>query len=97
MPDHRLFHRCRFSTDAEKIAIRGYDTVGYFTLGKPLPGSPKFETTWMGARWRFANAGHCDLFTKRPEAYAPRFGGFCVIGMTFGETVPPDPGSEGNR
>lgn len=79
------------STDGDKVAIRGYDTVAYFTDGKPTKGSPDFESVWLGARWRFASAAHRDLFATRPEAYAPRFGGFCAGAIAMGVTVRPDP------
>ncbi|WP_349006944.1 YHS domain-containing (seleno)protein [Mesorhizobium sp. CN2-181] len=77
--------------DADKVAIQGYDTVAYFTAGKPVKGSPEFEAVWQGARWRFANAEHRDMFSAKPESYAPRFGGFCVMGMTIGLSAKPDP------
>ena len=73
------------------MAIQGYDTVAYFTEGKPARGSPEFETVWHGARWRFANAEHRDMFSAQPESYAPRFGGFCVMGLTMGVTENSDP------
>jgi hypothetical protein len=79
------------SVDVEKVAIRGYDTVAYFTDGKPVQGVPQFESVWQGAHWRFANAEHRELFMSKPEHYAPRFGGYCVMAMTQGETARPDP------
>ena len=79
------------SVDVERLAIRGYDTVAYFTDGKPVQGVPQFESVWQGARWRFANAEHRELFMSRPESYAPRFGGYCVMAMTQGETARSDP------
>src|SRR4029450_6458987 len=48
--------RQRFSADADNVAIRGYDTVAYFTDGKATQGSPNFEFEWQGARGRFASA-----------------------------------------
>ena len=79
------------SVDADKVAIQGYDTVAYFTEGKPVKGSPEFETEWQGARWRFANAERRDMFSARPKSYAPRFGGYCVMGMTMGLSAKPNP------
>jgi len=79
------------SVDAEKVAIQGYDTVAYFTEGKPVKGSPEFEAVWQGARWRFANAEHRDMFSAQPESYAPRFGGYCVMGLAMGLSEKPDP------
>ena len=79
------------SVDADRVAIQGYDTVAYFTAGKPVKGSPEFEAVWQGARWRFANAEHQDMFSADPETYAPRFGGYCVMGMTMGLSAKPNP------
>jgi YHS domain-containing protein len=79
------------SMDKDKIAIKGYDTVAYFTLGKPTKGQAGFEYSWHGARWLFANAEHRDLFSKNPENFAPRFGGFCALAMANGAMVTPDP------
>ncbi len=60
------------------IAIRGYDSVAYFTDGKPMPGLPEHTVEWRGARWQFASAEHRDLFAGEPERYAPQFGGYCA-------------------
>ncbi len=80
-----------FSVDDDRVAIQGYDTVAYFTDGKPTKGNPAFESEWLGAKWRFATAEHRDLFASRPDTYAPRFGGYCAMGMTAGVKYTPDP------
>ena len=79
------------SVDADRVAIQGYDTVAYFTAGKPVKGRPEFEAEWQGARWRFANAEHRDMFSANPETYAPRFGGYCVMGVAMGLSERPNP------
>jgi hypothetical protein len=81
----------RINKDADGVAILGYDTVAYFTDGRPVKGSPDFEIMWQDARWRFASAAHRTLFASDPDHYAPQFGGFCTGGMRFGEMVPIDP------
>ncbi len=83
--------RAPVNVDLNKVAIGGYDTVAYFTDGRPLKGRSDFEAIWLGARWWFANAAHRDLFAKQPETYAPRFGGLCAGAMALGETVRADP------
>lgn len=75
----------------EKLAIKGYDPVAYFTDGKPTPGSPEHEAVWREARWRFASAEHRELFLKQPEAYAPQYGGYCAMGVAFGKKAEVDP------
>lgn len=69
---------------SDGIAISGYDTVGYFTEGRAMKGSPEFEYTWQDAKWLFATSEHRDLFAQDPERYAPRFGGFCTGAMSLG-------------
>ncbi len=80
-----------FAAAAEKLAIKGYDPVAYFTDGKPTPGSAQHEAVWREARWRFASAEHRALFLKQPEAYAPQYGGYCAMGVAFGKKVEIDP------
>lgn len=58
------------------IAIKGYDTVAYFTQGKPVNGDSKYEYSWKEATWRFSSAEHLDLFKADPEKYAPQYGGY---------------------
>ena len=62
--------------DSDGIAIKGYDTVAYFTVGKPLKGSKQFSHDWNGAKWLFAGKEHLDLFVSSPEKYAPQYGGY---------------------
>ena len=81
----------RINKDAEDLAIRGYDTVAYFTEGRPVEGSPEFEHVWQEARWRFASAEHRALFAGDPDRYAPQFGGFCTGAVALGRLSPIDP------
>ena len=76
---------------ADGVAIQGYDTVAYFTEGRPIKGKPEFEHVWADARWWFANAEHRDLFAREPERYAPRFGGYCTGGLSLGYKMVADP------
>lgn len=73
------------------LAVSGYDPVAYFTEGKPVEGSSKFEYEWKGATWRFANAKNLETFKADPEAYAPQYGGYCAYAVSFGSTAPTDP------
>ncbi len=73
------------------VAIRGYDPVAYFTMGEPVEGSSDFEHEWQGATWRFVNASHRDRFAADPEAFAPRYGGYCAGGMALGRKASIDP------
>jgi len=57
-------------------AIGGYDTVAYFTVGKPVKGSKEFTHQWNGANWHFSSAENRDLFKSAPGKYAPQYGGY---------------------
>lgn len=63
------------------IAIRGYDTVAYFTLSKPVKGDEKYSIDWNDATWLFSTQEHADLFKNDPEMYAPQYGGYCAYGV----------------
>jgi YHS domain-containing protein len=64
------------NVDSDGIAIKGFDTVAYFTIGKPVKGDTQFGYNWNGARWLFASQKHMNLFMASPEKYAPQYGGY---------------------
>lgn len=74
-----------------RIASGGYDVVAYFTEQKPVKGSAKFTTKYMGAKWHFASQEHLDRFIAEPDAYAPQYGGYCAYGVAHGSTAKTDP------
>jgi len=80
-----------FFSSRTDTAINGYDTVAYFTVGKPVKGLDSFVADWMGAKWKFASQAHLDLFKASPEKYAPQYGGYCAYGVTQGYLVKVDP------
>ena len=80
-----------YNVDSEKVAIHGYDTVAYFTEGKPMQGREEFEEVWEDGRWQFSSATNLELFKANPERYAPQFGGYCAGGLAVGEYADGDP------
>ena len=80
-----------FSFKASGIAIRGTDTVAYFTQGQAVEGSDNFTTQWQGATWKFSSQENLDLFVAEPEKYAPQFGGYCAYGVANGYLVKIEP------
>ena len=66
------------------IAIKGYDPVAYFTMGKATKGSADLSLDWLGATWLFANDEHRRLFEANSVAYAPQYGGHCADGVAYG-------------
>jgi YHS domain-containing protein len=83
--------RTAINVDSSNVAIHGYDTVAYFTEGRAVKGKAEFAHDWQGGRWHFANATHRDLFAANPERYAPRYGGYCTLGVALGEYSDVDP------
>ena len=69
------------------VAIRGTDTVAYFTENRPVEGRKKFSVIHDGAEFRFASAENRDLFQQNPEKYAPQFGGYCAWAVSLGYTA----------
>lgn len=72
-------------------AILGYDTVAYFTDGKPVKGQDAYVFEWQGAKWKFASQSHLDEFKAKPEQYAPQYGGYCAYGVSQDNLVSIEP------
>lgn len=73
------------------VAVKGYDTVAYFTQSKAVKGKKTFQVEWNGAQWRFATQAHLDLFKASPEKYAPQYGGYCAFAVAKGQLAGIDP------
>jgi len=68
-------------------AIKGYDTVAYFTEGKAVEGDEQFSTEYMQATWLFSSQQNLDLFKADPEKYAPQYGGYCAYAVSQNTTA----------
>jgi hypothetical protein len=79
------------AADRSPVAIKGYDPVAYFTLGKPTPGRPQIWYEWDERRYLFSSAEHRDLFKADPVRYAPQFPDYCAMSLTRGEIVEANP------
>jgi hypothetical protein len=73
------------------LAIRGYDPVAYFTLGRAVPGLATHEYVWDEQVWRFASVAHRDRFAADPIRYAPQFANFCAVALARGEVQEANP------
>ncbi len=71
--------------------IGGVDPVGYFVEMRPVPGDPLYAIEWNGATWRFSSAGNRDAFVANPAMFAPQYGGFCALAMSYGKKLPINP------
>ena len=79
------------AVDSNKVAIRGYDAVAYFTDDKAVQGTSAYEYVWEDAKWRFASAEHRAMFVADPYRYMPQFGGYCASAMASGMLFPANP------
>jgi len=79
------------NADANDVAIQGYDTVSYFTDGKPTKGSNKYTAAYNGAIYHFSSAKNRDLFKASPAKYVPQYGGYCAYGVAVQQKFDTDP------
>jgi len=73
------------------VAIKGYDSVSYFTKGAPTKGSDEYTAAYNGAIYHFASAENRDTFKADPVKYAPQYGGFCAMGVAMNQKFDTDP------
>ena len=70
-------------TGSLRLAIGGYDTVAYHTMGKAVPARLEYQTIWHDARWQFSSQENLGLFIKDPEKYVARYDGHCAMGVAY--------------
>lgn len=80
-----------YNLGPDKVAIKGYDPVAYFTPGKALKGLKEFSASHRGVTYLFASEENKKRFTEAPEKYLPTYGGWCATAMAKGEKVEIDP------
>lgn len=71
--------------------ISGYDSVAYFSDGKPVRGSGYHVTVVEGVTYAFATAEHRKMFEANPQKYLPAYGGYCAYGLGVGKKFVADP------
>jgi hypothetical protein len=79
------------NTDADHLALSGYDPVSYFNDLQPVKGSPQITAQDGGATYRFVSSANRALFIASPQRYKPAYGGFCAAGVANGYKVSCDP------
>lgn len=73
-------------------AVSGYDTVAYFTEGKPVKGSAKYKFEYLDVEWYFSSEKHLNMFKENPEQYMPQYGGYCAWAVAVKkQRAPGDP------
>ncbi|MBO6559563.1 MAG: hypothetical protein JJ959_03465 [Nisaea sp.] len=73
------------------LALRGYDPVAYFVVGRAERGDAAFAATYEGATYHFASAARREAFLLEPRLYVPSYGGFCAYGVAVGQKFDGDP------
>ena len=66
-----------------RLAIGGYDTVAYFTVGKAVPGSSSIKPSGMTRAGSSPAKEDLDLFPANPEKYAAQYDGHCAMGVAY--------------
>jgi YHS domain-containing protein len=75
-----------------KVAIQGYDPVGYFNQGKAIKGKKEISTSYQGITYNFSSGENKNAFIKNPSKYEPQYGGWCAYAMgSAGEKVEINP------
>lgn len=76
----------------KKVAIQGYDPVGYFKQNKAVKGKKEIASTYEGVIYYFSTVENKNLFIKSPAKYEPQYGGWCAYAMgDSGDKVEIDP------
>ena len=73
------------------VALKGHDTVAYFTQKRPVMGTAQNRYDWDGTRYLFSSVKNREAFVAHPDRYAPQFGGLCATGLGMGTKAAADP------
>jgi YHS domain-containing protein len=79
-----------YNLGADKIALKGYDPVSYFTQSVPAKGKKEINTVYQGVTYYFATEEDRKAFAAFPAKYLPSYGGWCATAMAKGEKVQVD-------
>lgn len=80
-----------FNLDKSKVALKGYDSISYFTGQKPVQGNERITAEYQGAIYRFATEENKQKFVQSPTKFAPEYGGWCAKAIADKEFVDIDP------
>ena len=65
----------------KKVALQGYDPIGYFKQNKAVKGKKEIAVTYEGVIYYFSSVENKNLFLKTPAKYEPQYGGWCAFAM----------------
>ena len=75
----------------DKVAIKGYDPVAYFTESKAVIGKKSIASIKGDKTYYFSSEKNKALFLKNPTAYEPQYGGYCAYGISENHKAPIQP------
>ena len=79
------------STNAEGVAIDGYDPVAYFDKEQAVKGTATHTCEYNNATWHFSSAENRDRFLENPEKFSPQYGGYCAYSIANEKLIVSDP------
>jgi glc operon protein GlcG len=79
------------NANGEGVALDGYDVIAYHVEGRAQRGDPAIESTYGGARYRFASQEHRARFESQPSRWVPAYGGYCGYAASIDRVSPVDP------
>jgi YHS domain-containing protein len=71
------------SEAGERLMLKGFDVVSYFTEAKHAMGSASNASSYKGVAFHFSTAANKKLFDAAPEKYLPQYGGYCANGIVY--------------
>jgi YHS domain-containing protein len=83
--------RVRMNVDSNRVILKGYDPVAYFTRHQAVKGNPAIQTRFGGAIYYFVSVADKVAFSKSPSRYVPQYGAFCAYHLSKGELKDNDP------
>ena len=81
----------QYNLGSSRVALQGFDPVGYFTVSKALKGRTEIIAQHRGVTYQFASEENKKVFLASPAKYVPTYGGWCATAMAKGEKVEIDP------
>jgi YHS domain-containing protein len=75
----------------QRLALKGYDPVAYFTEKRAMLGDAQHQYNWDGATYRFASVKHLELFKADPDRYLPQYSNLCAASVAKGVKVQGQP------
>lgn len=72
------------TVEGQGVALRGNDSVALFNELDVTPGHARYTVVHDNVAYYFASAETMEMFAADPEAFIPRYGGFCAFGVAKG-------------